>query len=139
VQLAELQILFSVEPRQVAIAPTHWFSLAGNRKVQRRSPRFREQPASGVRISSAERRKLTRCTPITTSVQRWRGNQSSGSKSAKTNLFFCIWQFGGRKPGDHTFSGPPAVSFVGSVNSDIENGKIKKMPPPLSCTIWNWM
>ena len=38
--------------------------------------------------------------------------------------------FGGRKPGDHTFAGPPAVSFVGSVNSDIEDGKIKKDAPP---------
>ncbi|TWT91204.1 sulfatase family protein [Neorhodopirellula pilleata] len=38
--------------------------------------------------------------------------------------------FTGRKPGDHTFAGPPAVSFVGSVNSDIENGKIKKDAPP---------
>ncbi|QDV41156.1 Arylsulfatase [Stieleria neptunia] len=37
--------------------------------------------------------------------------------------------FGGRKPGDHTFAGPPAVSFVGSVNSDIEDGKIKKDAP----------
>lgn len=38
--------------------------------------------------------------------------------------------FGGRKPGDHGFAGPPAVSFVGSPNSDIENGKIKKDAPP---------
>lgn len=37
--------------------------------------------------------------------------------------------FGGKKPGDHTFAGPPAVSFVGSVNSDIEDGKIKKDAP----------
>ena len=36
----------------------------------------------------------------------------------------------GRKPGDHTFAGPPAASFVGSVNSDIEDGKIKKDAPP---------
>lgn len=38
--------------------------------------------------------------------------------------------FGGRKPSDHTFAGPPAISFVGSANSDIENGKIKKDAPP---------
>lgn len=38
--------------------------------------------------------------------------------------------FSGRKPGDHTFAGPPAASFVGSVNSDIENGAIKKDAPP---------
>lgn len=38
--------------------------------------------------------------------------------------------FGGKKPGDHTFGGPPAASFVGSVNSDIEDGKIKKDAPP---------
>lgn len=37
--------------------------------------------------------------------------------------------FGGRNPGDHTFSGPPAASFVGSVNSDIEDGKIMKDAP----------
>nr|WP_242687909.1 sulfatase-like hydrolase/transferase [Alienimonas californiensis] len=38
--------------------------------------------------------------------------------------------FGGRRPGDHTFSGPPAASFVGSENSDIENGRIKPDAPP---------
>ena len=38
--------------------------------------------------------------------------------------------FGGRKPSDHTFAGPAAASFVGSVNSDIENGKIKPDAPP---------
>lgn len=38
--------------------------------------------------------------------------------------------FSGRKPGDHTFSGPAATSFVGSVNSDIEDGKIKNHAPP---------
>ena len=36
----------------------------------------------------------------------------------------------GRKPSDHTFAGPAAASFVGSVNSDIEDGKIKKDAPP---------
>lgn len=38
--------------------------------------------------------------------------------------------FGGQNPGDHTFAGPAAVSFVGSVNSDIENGEIKADAPP---------
>jgi arylsulfatase A-like enzyme len=38
--------------------------------------------------------------------------------------------FGGRKPGDHTFAGPSAASFIGSVNSDIEDGQIKKDAPP---------
>lgn len=38
--------------------------------------------------------------------------------------------FGGRNPGDHTFAGPAAASFVGSVNSDIEDGKIKSDAPP---------
>ncbi len=38
--------------------------------------------------------------------------------------------FTGKKPGDHTFAGPPAVTFVGSVNSDIENGRIKPDAPP---------
>lgn len=38
--------------------------------------------------------------------------------------------FGGRKPGDHTFAGPAAASFVGSVNSDIEDGQIKDDAPP---------
>lgn len=37
--------------------------------------------------------------------------------------------FGGRKPGSHTFAGPPAVSFVGSVNSDIQDGKIRTDAP----------
>ena len=37
--------------------------------------------------------------------------------------------FGGKKPGDHTFAGPPAATFVGSINSDIEDGKIKKDDP----------
>ena len=38
--------------------------------------------------------------------------------------------FGGRKPTDHTFAGPPAASFVGSINSDIEDGKIREDAPP---------
>lgn len=38
--------------------------------------------------------------------------------------------FSGRKPGQHTFAGPAAASFVGSVNSDIENGTIRKDAPP---------
>jgi hypothetical protein len=38
--------------------------------------------------------------------------------------------FGGTKPSAHTFAGPAAASFVGSVNSDIENGRIKKDAPP---------
>jgi arylsulfatase A-like enzyme len=33
-------------------------------------------------------------------------------------------------PGTHEAGGPASVSFVGSVNSDIENGKIKKNAPP---------
>tara|TARA_R110002049_G_scaffold285698_4_gene467000 strand:- start:132102 stop:135716 length:3615 start_codon:yes stop_codon:yes gene_type:complete len=37
--------------------------------------------------------------------------------------------FGGKKPGDHTFAGPAAASFVGSVNSDIEDGQIKQDAP----------
>lgn len=37
--------------------------------------------------------------------------------------------FGGRKPGDHTFAGPSAATFVGSVNSDIEDGKIQPDAP----------
>ena len=39
--------------------------------------------------------------------------------------------FNGTKPGMHTFSGPAATAFVGSVNSDITpEGKIKKDAPP---------
>ncbi len=38
--------------------------------------------------------------------------------------------FSGRTPGGHTFAGPTAASFVGSVNSDIENGKVKNDAPP---------
>ncbi|MFC5050423.1 sulfatase-like hydrolase/transferase [Rubritalea spongiae] len=34
------------------------------------------------------------------------------------------------KPGDHAAGGPAAISHVGSSNSDIENGKIKKNSPP---------
>jgi len=37
--------------------------------------------------------------------------------------------FGGTKPSDHTFAGPAAASFVGSINSDIEDGKIRKDAP----------
>ena len=37
--------------------------------------------------------------------------------------------FGGKKPSDHTFAGPAAATFVGSVNSDIEDGKIKADAP----------
>ncbi|MBB3208331.1 arylsulfatase A-like enzyme [Rhodopirellula rubra] len=38
--------------------------------------------------------------------------------------------FGGKKPGDHTFAGPVAATYVGSINSDIEDGQIKKDAPP---------
>lgn len=38
--------------------------------------------------------------------------------------------FGGRTPSSHTFAGPAAASFVGSMNSDIEDGRIKKDAPP---------
>ena len=37
--------------------------------------------------------------------------------------------FTGKKPGDHTFAGPSAASFVGSKNSDFENGKFKPDAP----------
>ena len=37
--------------------------------------------------------------------------------------------FKGSKPNQHTWGGPPAVALVGGVNSDIENGKIKKDAP----------
>ena len=38
--------------------------------------------------------------------------------------------FGGKNPGDHGFAGPAAASFVGSVNSDIEDGRIRTGAPP---------
>ena len=38
--------------------------------------------------------------------------------------------FNGSKPSDHAWGGPPAAAFVGSVNSDIENGRIKEDAPP---------
>ena len=38
--------------------------------------------------------------------------------------------FSGRKPGTHGFGGPAAITFAGEVNSDIENGTIKKDAPP---------
>lgn len=38
--------------------------------------------------------------------------------------------FTGQKPGDHTFAGPAAANFVGSNNSDIQNGRIKPNAPP---------
>jgi len=38
--------------------------------------------------------------------------------------------FTGSKPSDHAWGGPAAAAFVGSVNSDIENGRIKKDAPP---------
>lgn len=38
--------------------------------------------------------------------------------------------FTGKNPGEHTFAGPPAVSFVGAANSDIEDGRIRKDAPP---------
>jgi len=37
--------------------------------------------------------------------------------------------FTGSKPDDHAWGGPPAVEMVGGVNSDIENGKLKKDAP----------
>ena len=38
--------------------------------------------------------------------------------------------FTGSKPSDHAWGGPAAAAFAGSVNSDIENGRIKKDAPP---------
>lgn len=38
--------------------------------------------------------------------------------------------FTGSKPNQHAWGGPAATAFVGSVNSDIENKRIKKDAPP---------
>lgn len=38
--------------------------------------------------------------------------------------------FSGSKPQHHAWGGPPATAFVGSVNSDIENGRLKKDASP---------
>ena len=38
--------------------------------------------------------------------------------------------FTGSKPSDHAWGGPAAADFAGSVNSDIENSRIKKDAPP---------
>ncbi|HUT10091.1 MAG TPA: arylsulfatase [Thermoguttaceae bacterium] len=38
--------------------------------------------------------------------------------------------FRGSRPSDHAWGGPAAVALVGGVNSDIENGKIRKGAPP---------
>lgn len=38
--------------------------------------------------------------------------------------------FTGSKPNDHAWGGPAAAALAGSVNSDIENGRIKKGAPP---------
>nr|WP_231954453.1 arylsulfatase [Pirellulimonas nuda] len=37
--------------------------------------------------------------------------------------------FNGSRPSDHAWGGAPAAAFVGSVNSDIENGRIRKDAP----------
>ena len=37
--------------------------------------------------------------------------------------------FGGSKPHQHAWGGPPGTALLGSVNSDIKNGKIKKDAP----------
>ncbi len=38
--------------------------------------------------------------------------------------------FTGSRPTAHAWGGPPAAEFVGSVNSDFENGRIKRSAPP---------
>ncbi len=38
--------------------------------------------------------------------------------------------FKGKKPGQNNFGGPPALTFSGRENSDIENGRIRKDAPP---------
>lgn len=38
--------------------------------------------------------------------------------------------FAGSKPRQHAWGGPPATAFVGSTNSDIENGRLKHDAPP---------
>lgn len=37
--------------------------------------------------------------------------------------------FTGSKPSDHAWGGPAAAQFVGSINSDIDNGRLKKHAP----------
>ncbi len=37
--------------------------------------------------------------------------------------------FTGSQPNHHAWGGPPAAAFVGSINSDIENGRLKKNAP----------
>jgi len=38
--------------------------------------------------------------------------------------------FKGSKPNQHAWGGPAAAGLVGSVNSDIEKGRIRKKAPP---------
>jgi arylsulfatase A-like enzyme len=38
--------------------------------------------------------------------------------------------FGGKKRGLHNFGGPPAITYGGYTNSDIEHGKVKPASPP---------
>jgi hypothetical protein len=38
--------------------------------------------------------------------------------------------FGGADPKGHAMGGAPAVAFAGSINSDIEKGKLKRDAPP---------
>jgi len=38
--------------------------------------------------------------------------------------------FNGSRPSQHAWGGPPAATLVGSTNSDIENGRIRKDAPP---------
>ena len=38
--------------------------------------------------------------------------------------------FSGAKPNHHAWGGPPAAAFAGSINSDIEGGRLKKNAPP---------
>ena len=37
--------------------------------------------------------------------------------------------FKGKKPGQNGFAGPPAVTYTGRSNSDIQKGRIKKGAP----------
>ena len=80
-------------------------------------PTFLENPGENLRTELLLAPRHPRNLAIRKGKWMYIGAQGSGG-------------FTGSRPNDHAWGGPPAAEFAGSVNSDIESGKIKQGAPP---------
>jgi|GEM_PF-32614 len=79
-------------------------------------PALLEDPAEPLRSELVLAPRQPRNLALRQGKWMYIGNRGSGG-------------FTGSKPTDHAWGGPPAVQFAGGVNSDIENGRVKKNAP----------